>query len=82
MRRVGRFLFNILVSLDQLGNTLFGGDPDETISSRAVKAKHKGKRWGRWMCHGLDALSPGHCEMSEEPDQGENAVFPDPPKEK
>lgn len=36
----------LLVALDQLGNTLCDGDPDETISSRVGKAALKGKRWG------------------------------------
>lgn len=45
---VGRYFWNIAISIDQLGNTLIGflpdyGDPDETISSvlgrRALKNK-------------------------------------------
>lgn len=32
-----KYLYNILISLDQLGNTILGGDPDETISSRLGK---------------------------------------------
>lgn len=37
-----RYLFNILLALDQLGNVLTGGFPDETMSSRMGKhlAKH------------------------------------------
>lgn len=31
------YVFNLLVSIDQLANTLLGGKPDETISSRAGK---------------------------------------------
>jgi hypothetical protein len=34
-----RYVMNILIGIDQLGNTLMFGDPDETISSRA------GRRW-------------------------------------
>lgn len=29
-----QYLLNILISIDQLGNTLLGGSPDETISAR------------------------------------------------
>ncbi len=40
----------ILIALDQLLNTLFGGWPDETISSRAYRwdisgARHWPRRW-------------------------------------
>ena len=33
----GRYVFNNLIALDQTWNTRFGGDPDETISSRLGK---------------------------------------------
>ena len=36
-----KYFLNILISLDQMGNTLLGGDPDETISSRLGKLKQK-----------------------------------------
>jgi len=32
-----RYFKNLLIALDQGGNTLIGGDPDETISSRFGK---------------------------------------------
>ncbi len=35
---------DILIGVDQLGNALLRGDPDETISSRAAKAEVRGKR--------------------------------------
>ena len=34
---MNKYLFNILISIDQFGNTLLGGNPDETISSRCAK---------------------------------------------
>lgn len=34
MKPMRQYFFNILIALDQLANTLFFGDPDETISSR------------------------------------------------
>jgi hypothetical protein len=34
-----RYLFNILISIDQFVNSLMAGSPDETISSRT------GRRW-------------------------------------
>ncbi len=33
-----KWILNILISVDQLVNTVFGGDPDETISSRLGKS--------------------------------------------
>jgi hypothetical protein len=39
---VRKYFWNILVSIDQFVNTLLGGNPDETVSSRMGKhlAKH------------------------------------------
>lgn len=34
---LSRYIWNILIAIDQLVNTVFGGDPDETISSRLGK---------------------------------------------
>lgn len=38
MKKIGLYIaqwvLNVLISIDQLVNTIFGGDPDETISSR------------------------------------------------
>jgi len=42
-RLAGRWVLNVLISLDQLGNSILGGDPDETISSRLGRIKEK---WG------------------------------------
>ena len=41
MNLASRYLWNVLLSLDQLGNSLLGGDPDETISSRVGRIKRK-----------------------------------------
>lgn len=61
---------NVLISIDQLGNALLRGDPDETISSRAAKAEVRGKRWGCLLCKFLDKLDPDHCKKSLELDEG------------
>lgn len=37
------YLFNILVALSQLGNTLLGGYPDESMSARAWRTGKQGK---------------------------------------
>ena len=68
MKPYGR---RVAVAIDQLFNALLGGDEDETISSRAEKARRKGKRWGCVLCRILDWLDKDHCTNSIEPDEGE-----------
>lgn len=58
------------VSFDQLGNAAANGDPDETVSSRAGKARLMGRRWGCVLCKLLDKLDPGHCSRFIERDRG------------
>lgn len=49
------------VAHDQLANAATNGDPDETISSRANRARSEGRRWGCILCRCLDWLQPNHC---------------------
>jgi hypothetical protein len=37
------YLFNILIALSQLGNTILGGYPDESMSARAWRTGSAGK---------------------------------------
>jgi hypothetical protein len=74
---LARWFWNVLIALDQFGNAVTGGDPDETISSRADKAMNKGKRWGCIMCRLLNLIQKDHCQKSLEPDEGARAVIPD-----
>lgn len=62
----GRRAWTLAVAYDQLANAAFGGSEDETISSRAGRARRQGKRWACVLCRLLDALDPGHCERSIE----------------
>lgn len=68
MKQVINYFFNILISLDQLGNTLLGGDPDETISSRC--AKNQDKWYWHYLGKVLEFVDPGHLEWSIEYDEG------------
>lgn len=43
---LGRYLINILIALDQLGCTLLGGFPDETMSSYAYRMRLEKKPFG------------------------------------
>lgn len=69
-----RWLWNVLIAIDQFGNALAGGDPDETISSRAAKAKVNGRPWGCVLCKVLDWVQPDHCDKALEPDEGADDV--------
>jgi len=78
---IGKWLLNILISIDQLGNTITGGDPDETISSRLgkMKVKHGGRiPWYRPLSKvvdwGLDKIDPNHSIDAIETDEGKDAI--------
>lgn len=74
---LSRWFWNVLIAIDQLGNALTLGDPDETISSRAAKAQAKGRRWGCILCRALNLIQRDHCQRSLEPDEGARAIIPD-----
>jgi hypothetical protein len=74
------YLMRLLVSLDQHINTIFGGYPDETISSRLgkLKVRRKGKlRWRDWFGLAkpldwvLDKIDPNHSIDAIEHDEGD-----------
>lgn len=52
------------VSQDQNVNAAFGGNPDETISSRANRARLAGRSWGCILCRFLDLFEKNHCQLS------------------
>ena len=57
----------ILIALDQLVNTLAGGWPDETFSSRCWRWSKDGKRdWPRRVVDWLFFLEAEHCKSSYE----------------
>ncbi|MFM0013703.1 hypothetical protein [Paraburkholderia sediminicola] len=70
--------------LDCLGNALAGGDPRETISSRAGKARRNGKEWACILCAFLGWVATliagaptDHCTESVEINEGSRAIIPD-----
>ncbi|SAK95948.1 hypothetical protein AWB76_07225 [Caballeronia temeraria] len=77
MSKLQRYLVNLLVLLDEAGNTLTGGSPNETISSRAGKAAEKGKPWGCVLCRLLNCIQKDHCKIAMAVTIGEDAVLPD-----
>jgi len=75
-----QYLWDIAISVDQLVNTLFGGYPDETISSRLGKLKVRQggelfwKNWGgiaKPLDAFLDWIDPNHSVDAIEHDEGE-----------
>lgn len=77
--KLGRYTKNVLVGIDQLANALWGGDPDETISSRLGKLKRAGggridRPLPRAIDRGLDRIDPGHSIEAIEEDEGKNAL--------
>ena len=74
MKCVWRYTIRILIAIDQLVNTIFFGDPDETISSRAFR-KHKDSCMWNFVKSLIDfifffdvVITPtdtiNHCELS------------------
>lgn len=66
-----RYIINILIAIDQFLNTVMGGDPDETISSRM--GKHVAKKdspFCNLICKLLNYVDPNHCTKSIEKDRG------------
>lgn len=77
MNKFQRYLLNLLIMVDETGNTITGGDPGETISSRAYKAMQNGKRWGCVLCKFLNWIQKDHCKLADETYTGSRAVIPD-----
>ena len=81
---IGKWIVNVLIGVDQLGNSILAGDPDETISSRLGKMKLRyGGRipWYRPLSkivdYGLEKIDSGHSIDAIEKDEGKDAVkFP------
>ena len=71
---IKQYFWNIWISIDQFGNVLLGGDPDETISSRSGKTEHK-SRVAYWLCRALHLLDPNHCKDAIEHDEGKEAAW-------
>ncbi len=51
-----RYIFHILIALSQLGNTILGGFPDESMSARAWRTGSKGRWPGFILRPAIDAF--------------------------
>lgn len=75
MKSVSRYLWNVLIWLDQGLNVLLGGDPDETLSSRMGKAVREDRCvLCKGLCWLLHLIDKNHCAKSIEEDEGKNEV--------
>ena len=65
--RIKQYLFNNLVAIDQLMNTLTAGYPDETLSARAYRRHFTSKKWVIIM-HIINAIffNKLHCKHAYE----------------
>lgn len=75
-----RYFWNLLIWLTQTLNVFTGGDPDETLSSRAGKARRRGSWFGTLLANVIDKIfsylgDDNHCEKSIEPDEGKREVL-------
>lgn len=67
-----RYFWNLLIWVDQGFNTLAGGEPDETLSSRMGKYAARGRGWiPCQLCKLLSFFDENHCEKNIELDEGE-----------
>lgn len=69
------YIYNLLISIDQLINTIFGGAPDQTISSRLWK--HRDNRVAYMLVIIVDLIfhwhEQEHCRKSFE--SGDRQIF-------
>jgi hypothetical protein len=77
MNRIGRYLLNYAVLIDEAANTVLGGSPNETISERAAKARNEGRKWGCLLCRFLNWIKQGHCDSALKSTIGDDAIIPD-----
>jgi hypothetical protein len=63
----------IFISIDQFFNTVFGGWPDETVSSRLGKKARRGNRYAKaacWLIGKVFFHNTRHCFEAIEEDEG------------
>jgi len=70
-----QYISNLLLLLDLAANTVLGGDPQETLSSRFAKAAAGGRGFARAACRFLGWLDPGHCRKALDKSEGDRAVW-------
>ena len=72
---IGKYLKNLLISLDQFVNAITGGDPDETISSRVGKRRDAAERFMAKVVNRIFFWQKDHTTESIEHDEGKDSVL-------
>lgn len=82
MDKIKRYVWNLLITFDQSVNVIFGGDPDETISSRMGKWARAGendrglKKPIYWVANRIvELFERNHFKKSIEEDEGKDEVI-------
>lgn len=73
-----RYMINLLWILTLALNALLLGDPRESVSSRAGKARKRGSTLGTWTANLIDTLfffHPNHCEREIDPSVGQHEIW-------
>ena len=77
--KISRYCWNLLIAVDQFVNTICGGDPDETISSRMGKwarngENNRGLRKPLYLIANfiVERFEKNHFAKSIEEDEGKN----------
>lgn len=74
--RVYQYVFNVGLAGSQFISAILGGDPDESICSRAGRAKLSGSLIGVVLVFLLDSLmGKDHCVNSIEPDESAKEIW-------
>jgi len=75
-----KYVANILRAVDYLGNALAGGNPRETISSRAGRwAANHDNALAHFVCAVLDLVDQGHCRRAAANHDKPTEAFDDRP---
>ena len=62
MNSVLQYFYNLGSVFDRVVNTVLGGDPRQTLSSRMGRDIEAGRcPFCGWVCRRLDVLQRGHC---------------------
>lgn len=69
-----RYIWNLLIAIDQLINAICGGDPDETISSRIGKRRDEAERFWSRVVDKIFFWQRGHTKNAVEEDEGKDGV--------
>jgi hypothetical protein len=65
MKRVLQYLVNLVHLLDQVLNTILGGDPRMTLSARMGRDLSLGKcKFCGFVCKILNLFQPNHCDRA------------------